>query len=280
MNRTFDVRRVVLVVLDGLRPDAIDAFGLTHISSLAARGAWTHDARTVAPSVTAAAMATLLTGQTPARHGVVSDRFHIPRRRGPLDPLPRVLATAGYPTEIFIGALPPLYGGLASRIARYLGIGRTRCAGAGAREILAEATAALTTQRRGFFVLHWPDADRAGHADGWMSREYAVAARALDVATGELVEMLQPDEAHTLVVALADHGGGGLVPTDHESDHLADRRIPIMLAGCGVVPGDLAEPATLVDVPATILAAVGIAIPSSYEGRSLLVSSLEAVAAA
>jgi arylsulfatase A-like enzyme len=280
MNRTYDVRRIVLVVLDGLRPDAIDAFGLTHIGRLAARGASTHDARTVEPSVTAAAMATLLTGQTPAGHGVVSDRFHIPRRRGPQDPLPRVLATAGLPTEVFIGALPPLYGGLASRIARFLGIGRTRCAGAGAREILSEATAALTTQRRGFFVLHWPDADRAGHEHGWMSREYGVAARALDAATGELVDLLEPDDAHTLLIALADHGGGGVVPNDHESDHIADRRIPIMMAGCGVEPGDLAAPATLVDVPATILSAFGVAIPQSYEGRSLLVSSAAAVAAA
>jgi arylsulfatase A-like enzyme len=280
MNRTVDVRRVILVVLDGLRPDAIDTFGLTHIASLAARGASTYDARTVAPSVTAAAMATLLTGQTPQRHGVLSDRFHIPRRRGPVDPLPRVLAAAGYPTEVFIGALPPLYGGLASRIARHLGVGRTRCAGAGAREILTEATAALTTQRRGFFVLHWPDADRAGHDHGWMSAEYASGARALDAATGELADLVALDGAHTLLVALADHGGGGAVPTDHESDHFTDRTIPIMFAGCGVAPGVIARPATLVDVPATILAAFGIAIPSSYEGVPLLFGLERTVAAA
>src|SRR5579871_4728394 len=141
MNGPADVRRVVLVVLDGLRPDAIDAFALTHVAQLAARGASTLDARTIAPSVTAAAMATLLTGQTPAHHGVVSDRFHIPRRRGPMDPLPRVLGAAGFPTSVFIGGLPPLYGGLASRIAKFLGIDHTRSAGAGAREILQQATA-------------------------------------------------------------------------------------------------------------------------------------------
>jgi arylsulfatase A-like enzyme len=280
MNDLFDVRRVVLVVLDGLRPDAIDTFGLTHIRHLATRGASTVEGQTVSPSVTAAAMATLLTGQTPARHGVVSDRFHIPRRRGPLDPLPRVLAQAGYQTEVFVGSLPPLYGGLASRIAKYLGIGRTRCVGADAREILNEATAALKDQRRGFFVLHWPDADRAGHDHGWMTREYGVAARALDAALAGLVQILYPDDAHTLLIALADHGGGGTVLTDHESDHPADRTIPIVFAGCGVGPGDLLSDARLVDVPATVLAAFGIAVPTSYEGRSILTLQRDVVAAA
>ncbi len=280
MNDPFDVRRVVLVVLDGLRPDAIEAFGMTHMRHLVSRGASTLEGTTVSPSVTAAAMASLLTGQTPAHHGVVSDRFHIPRRRGPLDPLPRVLAQAGYPTEVFVGGLPPLYGGLATRIAKYLGIGRTRCAGADAREILSEATAALKDQRRGFFVLHWPDADRAGHDYGWMTREYAAAARALDASLGGLIQLLQPDEAHTLLIALADHGGGGTVLTDHESDHPADRTIPIAFIGCGTGPGDLVRGATLVDIPATVLAAFGVAIPASYEGRAILTLPRDVVAAA
>lgn len=280
MNRPSDVRRVVLVVLDGLRPDAIHAFGLAHLRALSARGASTSDGRTVAPSITAAAMATLLTGRSPANHGIISDHFHIPRQRGHVDPLPRVLAAAGYPTEAFLAALPPLYGGLASRIARLLGIARTRFAGAGAIEILREATAALTTQRRGFFLLHWPDADRAGHAHGWMSREYAVGARALDAAMGQLVELLHPDDGQTLLIALADHGGGGVVATDHESDHPADRTIPIMIAGCGVTRGHLLSPAALIDIPATILQALGLPVPASYEGRALLTVPAELEVAA
>lgn len=280
MNRPFDVRRVVLVVLDGLRPDAIDAFDLTHIRRLAASGASTETGRTVTPSITAAAMTTLLTGLTPARHGIVSERFHVPRVRGSLDPLPRVLAAAGYPTEAFVGALPALYRGLASRIGRYLGIDRVQCAGVGAQEILAEATAALTTRRRGLFVLHWPDADRAGHAHGWMSREYAAGARALDAATAALVKLLRPDDDHTLLIALADHGGGGAITTDHESDHPADWTIPIMFSGCGVRAGDLCGPATLVDIPATVLSVLGISIPAGYEGQPILRTRREAVAAA
>jgi predicted AlkP superfamily phosphohydrolase/phosphomutase len=78
LNRPTEIHRVVLVVLDGLRPDAIPTFSLTRIAALAADGASTWAGRTVAPSVTAAVVASLMTGTAPARHGVVSDRFHIP----------------------------------------------------------------------------------------------------------------------------------------------------------------------------------------------------------
>ena len=59
------VRRVVLVVMDGLRPDAVRRFEMTTVARLAARGASTFHARTVRPSVTACAMTSLLTGAAP-----------------------------------------------------------------------------------------------------------------------------------------------------------------------------------------------------------------------
>jgi hypothetical protein len=58
------------------------------------------------------------------------------------------------------------------------------------------------------------------------------------------------------------------VPNDHESDHALDRTIPILLWGASVVPRQLG-PAKLLDVPPTILSALGIAVPETYEGRIL-----------
>src|SRR5579871_2451840 len=85
--RPSPVRRVVLVVLDGLRPDAIAKFQLQRVASLARRGASTFRAQTVNPSITPCAMATLLTGAAPERHGIQSEHFHIPRPRGPVHPV-------------------------------------------------------------------------------------------------------------------------------------------------------------------------------------------------
>ena len=270
MNESAAIDRVVLVVLDGLRPDAVDAFRLDHVAALAARGATTFNARTVTPSVTAAAMASLFTGLAPARHGVVSDRFHVPRRRGPVDPLPRVLTTAGVPSSAFIGSLPALYAGLARQIARYIGLGRAVCSGENAHAIVASARPTLMQQERGLIVLHWPDADRAGHEHGWMSRPYQAGARAMDQALGDLLGIVsRAGEDNTLIIALADHGGGGAVANDHDSVHPADQTIPIILAGAGVETGVLAAPVSLLDVPPTVLWALGVTCPPSYEGRVL-----------
>src|SRR5689334_8442175 len=73
-----DIRRVIIVVLDGLRPDAIERFDLAHTRRLIGRGASTLRGTTVAPSITTAAMTSLLTGVSPARHGITTDRFSVP----------------------------------------------------------------------------------------------------------------------------------------------------------------------------------------------------------
>jgi arylsulfatase A-like enzyme len=271
LNRPTQIDRVVLVILDGLRPDAVETFALTNIAGLAAHGAATWSAQTVAPSLTASVVASLMTGIAPTSHGVVSERFHIPRRRGPIDPLPRVLNTAGYPCSAFVRAMPVIYTGLARRIARHLGVGQLRCAGSGAEGVLDEAESTLGEQRRGLIFMHWPDADLAGHERGWMSSAYAAGAQRLDAALGHLTEMLaRQGDQHTLMIALADHGGGGVVANDHDSEHPDDRTVPVILAGASVHAGMSLDFTSLLDIPATILWALGVRRPSSYSGRPLV----------
>ena len=258
------VGRVVVVVLDGLRADAIDAFHLSTLTRLREASAWTTAARTIEPSITWAAMTSLMTGVPPQLHGVVCDSVHLPRPKTELRPLPSILAEAGLPTTAVLSSIPKLFKGVAAAIGRRLGIGHLRFVGAGADDILESARDRLSIQRRGLIFLHWPDADRAGHDHGWMSPEYRQAALTLDGALERLIEIA--DDSDTLIIALADHGGGGGDPKDHMSDHPHDWTIPIFFTGGGTVPGELGSGLTLVDIPATILWALGIGRPSSYTG--------------
>ncbi len=260
------VRRVVVVILDGLRPDAIQRFQLETLHRLMACGAWTLRGTTVAPSVTTAAVTSLMTGVSPATHGLAGDHLFIPRAKQHLTPMPRQLATCGLPSAGFMGQVPAIFRGVAARVGRRLGLDSLRLAGQGAAEVLASAEATLDTQRTGMILLHWADADRAGHDHGWMSAEYADGCRRLDEALGRLTGIA--DDGETLFVGLADHGGGGRVPNDHESDHALDRTIPIVLWGSSVVQRQLG-PAKLLDVPPTILTALGVGVPDTYEGRIL-----------
>jgi predicted AlkP superfamily pyrophosphatase or phosphodiesterase len=268
--RSSPVRRVVLVVLDGLRPDAISRFHLQRVASFARRGASTFRAQTVTPSITPCAMATLLTGAAPERHGIQSEHFHIPRPRGPVHPIAKELAKHSLPTSFFMPRVPFLMRGIAARISTTLGLGAFRNQGNDAGEVLAAARSTLELQRRGLIMMHWLDADRAGHDSGWMSAEYGTAAARMDAALGDLMSAVDLTDPTTLVIALADHGGGGGTLKHHDSAHPLDTTIPVMLAGGAVMPCDLGADVSLTDVPATILWALGIARPESYAGRPLL----------
>jgi len=262
------LRRVILVVADGMRPDSIETFDLQCIQRLMQQGGFTLSATTVTPSVTAAAMTSLLTGVAPERHGIESDRFFLPRPRHDVRPLPKVLAEAGIPTTAFMRGIPRPFHLLAKRLTHRLGITYATFAGQGAKEILAAFDGCEPSPDRGLTIMHWPDLDQAGHQSGWMSDEYGDAARTVDQAVGALAASTDiANDGETLLILMADHGGGGLHANRHDSAHPLDRTIPIVLAGGAVSATELRPRSSILDVPATILWAIGVPDPDSYAGR-------------
>src|SRR5690242_8678024 len=161
MFRTTETRRAILVVLDGLRPDAIDTFDLTNIRRLMQLSASTMTGRTVSPSLTWPAITSMLTGVTPETHGIMADSVQIPRPRAKLWPLPSLLKKAGFPTSAFVSEIPPLYRPIAGHLARSMGFEDAAFRGKTALEVLFSARAALWRQRRGLIFMHWADADEA-----------------------------------------------------------------------------------------------------------------------
>ena len=261
---------MVLVVLDGLRPDAIETFGLRALQNLATRGASTMRATTVGPSVTAACMASLFTGVAPESHGIRSSKFHLGSRSERMYPMPEMLARAKLSTEAFLAQVPWYMKHIAARIARALHVKAT-FAGKDSVDVVGAARQRLRDMTDGLMVMHWPDGDDAGHAHGWMTDEYRHAARRMDASMAEVVDTIQPFErSDTLLIAMADHGGGGAQLRDHESAHPTDRTIPIIFAGGAVPSRALRDPVSLLDVPPTVLWALGADVPGSYHGRPLL----------
>lgn len=264
-----DIHRVIAVVLDGLRPDAIEAFQLASVRRIATHGASALDARTVAPSLTWPAITSVLTGVVPDIHGIRHESFHVPRPTQPLSPLPEQLLRAGFPSSAFLNELPLMHRAFGLRLAERIGFNRTRFSGATALDVLAAARGTLRLQRRGLLYFHWFDADRAGHEHGWMSPQYGAAAQVLDAALGQLVSLTGlHSDPQTLLIAFADHGGGGLDPRHHEGEHPLNTTIPILLAGGLVQPRRL-EQVHLLDLAPTIAWSLGVDIPATYSGRAI-----------
>jgi arylsulfatase A-like enzyme len=263
------ITRVIVVVLDGLRPDAIHRLALPCLSSLLEQSAHTLEGRTVRPSVTAAALASLFTGVTPEHHGIRSERMLWGAMGRRLTLLPRVLSRSGVPVAGHMRRLPHGFRTLGTAIAARLGV-RARFEGATAAGILEAALPTFATQPHGVHYFHWPDADDAGHAAGWMSPTYGAAAHDVDAALARLLRVTGAlDDPGTVLIALADHGGGGHTTHDHDSDHPLDTGIPIVVAGGQVQPTLLAAGSSPLDVCATIPWLFGIAAPPEWSGHPL-----------
>jgi predicted AlkP superfamily pyrophosphatase or phosphodiesterase len=257
---------VVVISLDGLRPDAIDAFGLRTLQRLRREGSWTGRATTVVPSHTLPSHTSMLTGVSPATHGITWNTDETAARG--LVAVPTVFALArrdGFSTAAFFGK---------SKF-RHLQVPGTldyTQAPAGNDLWLATRTVGdvvdhLRHARPQLLFIHLSEPDYAGHGFGWMSTPYRWAARRVDAAVDRILRAA--DDAYGpgryTVIVTADHGGHG---RRHDTEDPRDVLIPWIAWGRGVLPGaELAVPVRTVDTAATVLWLLGVAPPGpDWEG--------------
>ena len=259
-------RRVVLVLADGLRPDAVTPVLMPSLYRLGRDHTRARVARTVQPSVTVAALASLATGVGPRTHRLTEPGLGflpvLPRLR----PVAQELHRGGIETAVVCADMDTTGRSVTWALATAAGVGKLVVAGQSAHETVEAARERLEGRNPGLTVVYLPDCDRAGHASGWMSPAYLAAATRLDAAVGALAALAQD----ALVIVVSDHGGGGVRANDHHEPHPLNERITLVLAGPEVRRWHaLQEDISLLDVPATVLWYFGLPVPASYEGRVL-----------
>ncbi len=260
------MRRVVFVLADGLRPDAITPSRMPSLDALSGEYTVALRATTVRPSITVAALTSLATGLSPRSHGFTEPGLAFLSRLAQLRPVGRELARAGHPTTIVAQELSVVERSVVGALAGAAGLGRLTGRGRGARQVAVTAHEALATRQHGVVFVYLNDCDVAGHRAGWMSEDYLAAASEVDAAIG----MLAGAARDSLLIVVADHGGGGVTPTDHHEPHPGNDHIPLVLAGPAVTRRHrLTRPVSLLDLPPTLLWWFGVDIPASYEGRVL-----------
>ncbi|MDF1606437.1 alkaline phosphatase family protein [Nocardioides sp. YIM 152315] len=109
------------------------------------------------------------------------------------------------------------------------------------RRLVRTAVADLVDNDRPFTFLHVSLPDRFGHAYGGLSRQYLSAVRKTDRQLGTVLDTIEANptlDEHLTVILTADHG---FVPgrRTHTPRVLADFRVPFLVWGAGVQPGDL-----------------------------------------
>jgi phosphopentomutase len=117
----------------------------------------------------------------------------------------------------------------------------------------------------GLLFVHFATPDAMGHAYGWMTPQYMSVVRRADEALGTILQDLDMHglRAETLIIVTADHGG-------HEQTHGSrlpeDMTIPWVISGPGVRPGPLTTPIQTTDTAATAAWALGLPLPSGWDG--------------
>lgn len=215
--------RIILWLIDGLGYDQVERaldFGLMpHTASLLASGAGAlRPIRTVFPSVTPVALASLLTGAWPGRHGLVGRYLYQSSESPWVDTLGRRSAPAGFqllePTldqetqrwgvpyqvimeeELQDGALTRILHPLTDRISTYVS----------PLALEPRLIEAANQAERGLVYAYWPHLDAINHMRGPFSRDWSDEITMLDRIIGSLAAQSTMGGEPVWLWIVADHG--------------------------------------------------------------------------
>jgi predicted AlkP superfamily pyrophosphatase or phosphodiesterase len=258
------INYVVIISIDGLRPDAIEQADTPTLDALRAQGAYSPVAKTVLPSVTLVSHASMLGGMRPAKHGIYwnSNDPDLGKIKGPT--LFSMAHAAGLSTAMVVGKSKLEHLVLSDSVDNYIYAGFTD------RQVAGEAVRLIQTGMPTLLFIHLPDVDTAGHALGWLSPAQLLALNMTDSVIGEIIAALEAQGVldQTLLIITADHGGSG---RKHGSDSPEDMTIPWLAVGPGVATGiTLQSEIVTYDTAATALYALGLSLPDQWDGQPVL----------
>ncbi|HUE77050.1 MAG TPA: ectonucleotide pyrophosphatase/phosphodiesterase [Longimicrobiales bacterium] len=256
---------VVVISVDGLRPDAIERFGLDTFERLAREGSMATGAVTILPSKTLPSHTSMLTGLLPEDHGITFNRelsgeenvqvptiFELARRRG--------LSTAAFFSKAKFRHLhrPDAYD--------YWQAPESNADNWMATRTVADAVQYLRHESPNLLFVHIGEPDYAGHTMGWMSRFYGWATKRADAGVERVLEAA--DDAfgagNYTVILTADHGGHD---RDHGTEAETDVLIPWIVWGEAVTAGARLDGVRTMDTAATALWLLGVPVPAHWTGR-------------
>lgn len=260
---------VLIVSIDGLRPDAIDKAQAPTLQGLIRTGAYCPKAQTVRPPVTLTSHTAMLTGLDAPRHGVDWNDYRPGHIRHPT--VFTEAKKAGRSTAMLFGKNKFHYLADPSVIDFVYGEppqkkGGIDSSGAGLAKVFATE---WLEKRFALTFVHIREPDLAGHGHGWMGPEYLDAVAVADRAVGSLVETLRQAGRldQTAIIVTADHGGSG---KNHGAVKPENTTIPWICVGPGVPAGLRIERMIYTyDTAPTALAFLGIPAPEGIDGKAV-----------
>lgn len=265
-----EIEHVVIISVDGLRPDRALLANMPTLRAMLREGTYTFWAKTTASAITLPSHVSMVTGVSPRKHGIEWNA-DLPLLEPVYPKVPTVMEMAtrvGYVTAMVSGKVKFRYLNKPGTITHVYISGKDKGTN---DEVATEAERIIAAHRPALTFVHFPDVDNVGHAKGWGSPEQFAAIEMTDTHLARIFAAL--DRAgirqRSLVLLTSDHGGAGLT---HGPDDPRSRHIPWILVGPGVrMNFDLTQIDALEvrteDTCATACWVLGLALPINFDGH-------------
>lgn len=250
--------KVILALVDGMRPDGLMQCGHPFVNTLLEMSSYALDAKTVMPSVTLPCHMSLFHSVDPQRHGILTNTY-TPQVR-PIAGLADQLDLYGRKCAMFFTWEPLRDLTRPDHLHRALCINQHKTKNAD-RQIADAAIAYIREEEPDFLFLYLGNTDEeGGHDAGWMSETYL---RVVHDAVGCIEDVYhQLPEGYTLVVC-ADHGGHDRT---HGCDIPEDMTIPVLFCGAPFEKGRKMDGVSIKDIAPTIARLLEVPFAREWEG--------------
>ncbi|MCK6538823.1 MAG: alkaline phosphatase family protein [Anaerolineales bacterium] len=250
--------RVLILSIDGLRPDAISLAPMPNLLDLMQTSAYTLAAQTVYPSVTLISHASMLGGVCPSKHGITWNDYLPANGYANGTDLFDLAHANGLQTVMYVGKDKLRQLTEPSSLDTFVYVNDRDL-------VVTQRLLDDFPQDFGLLFVHFPLVDGMGHVYGWLSWQQLSVIRRADEALGLILAELDARNLReeTLLIVTSDHGGHD---TTHGSSLPEDMTIPWVVSGPGVQPGLLTTPVNTMDTAATAAYMLDLPIPPEWDG--------------
>lgn len=255
------VPKVLLIGIDGVRPDSLAAAETPNLDRLSRAGAINSQAQTCAHTVSGPSWMSILTGVWPNKHGVNDNTFEGIDSANFPHFLARAESIRADLRTVSITQWSPLMDKAVP------GADFSSAPDSGAAVTIA-AVDELSNNNPDLVFLHFDGADHAGHASGYGPEfpEYIESIENVDGEIGKVVAALNAratiTEENWLILVTTDHGGTG---TSHGQDIPLHRTVFLIASGDWQGgPMRWRAYAEVVDLVPTIFRHLGIAVDETW----------------
>ena len=254
--------KLIIISIDGMRPDGFLASGSTAVKTLTERCTYTLNASTVFPSVTLPCHMSIFYGVPPARHGILSNVF-VPQVHS-IKGIFEKVSEAGGSSAVFYG-WEPLRDVAPAGSCRYAVYVNAYTEESVDTVLTDKAIELINSKRPDVVFLYMVDTDeKGGHDSGWMTEEYL---RRVRIATENAERIINLFGEEYSVIITADHGGHDRM---HGTTSAEDMTVPMFYFGKDFEAGKKLDGGSTLDLAPTVAKLLGFSPEKEWEGKSII----------